>query len=81
MVVKCIETSNSNDPSAILVIEGCIYNVTNIVNSMYREGTNNSIWYQLLETGDLIHHSSCFIEINPDDIFDEKEVELIVENI
>lgn len=75
MVVKCIESTWCKDSSAISVTKGNIYNVTAVIDklgnrSVFREGTTNSIWYEFLETGTWVHHSSCFEEINPEEYFE-----------
>jgi len=83
MVVKCIENSWSKDPTKICVKEGSMYNVMKVLvtlngNPVYREGTDNCTWYLLLETGDSVHHSSCFAEIDPEEYFKDEEIEEII---
>jgi hypothetical protein len=72
MTVLCIKNSISHDPNAILVTEGCTYNVTNICKREYLVGTDNNTWYELLETGNCLHHSTLFVEAEQ-----EPEKELI----
>lgn len=65
MELICLEDSWSSYEHAILVKKGSRYNLINVVKGKYRSGTNNNIWYELLETGTSIHHSSLFAVAPP----------------
>jgi acetylornithine deacetylase/succinyl-diaminopimelate desuccinylase-like protein len=65
MELLCIKDSWCNQPNAILVYEGCRYNLEEVVKGLFLYGTNNNIWYRLLETGVGTHHSSLFAVAPP----------------
>jgi hypothetical protein len=72
MRLLCIKSSFCNKP-AILVHEGSTYNLTSVSKGLTLEGTNNNVWYTLLETGISTHHSSLFV-VHPDEFEEVTEV-------
>lgn len=76
MEVLCIQNSTSDYKGAILVTKGSRYNVTASKKGPTLSGTNNDIWYTLLETGHFIHHSSLFVVSFDEVILEEKKEDL-----
>lgn len=71
MELLCIKSSTTHDSELTTVIEGCTYNLTKVVRATFTiPGSNCYIWYELLETGIAIHHSSLFV-IAPPEIEDK----------
>lgn len=66
MELLCVESSTSDSKGALLVIKGCRYTLTRVVESDFiPRGRNNNICYELLETGMWLHHSSLFVIAPP----------------
>jgi len=57
-------------------ISGKEYSVVNIYIGKTLKGTDNNIWYKLVETGDILQHSSLFA-ISPNFIRDAKLIEIL----
>jgi hypothetical protein len=67
MEVICIKDSTpvNDDPRIILVLKGCRYNVTNVVEEAMFDLPKN-IWYELLETGKNMWHDHSIFAIAPE---------------
>lgn len=61
MKLLCIKNSCSDDKEAPLVKSGNYYTLIGVTTGLYLAGTENNLWYKLLETGPVVHHSSVFV--------------------
>lgn len=61
MKLLCIKNSISDDKEAPLVRSGNYYTLIGVTTGLCLAGTENNIWYKLLETGPVVHHSSIFV--------------------
>jgi hypothetical protein len=72
MVVKCIETTYTNEPSLVSCQKGNYYHVVQIYERPF-ERNEKDTWYQFLETGKMsIHHYSCFMPVNENEYLKEE---------
>ena len=71
MRVLCIKSSVNQDPEVITVAKGSHYHITKVVKKKTNYNSCN-IWYELLETGVILHNATLFVVAPDEDIKEEK---------